>query len=488
VTLSGGQKPAVRIQVNPARVAANGLTMEDVRAAVAAANVNQAKGSLDGPLQSFTIAANDQIHQSHQYRALVIAYRNNAPLLLSDVAEVIDGAENIRQAAWMGDQPAIIVNIQRQPGANLIEVVDRVKQLLPQLQSALPTAVQVTVLTDRTTTIRASVHDVQFELMLAVVLVVLVIFVFLRSAAATFIPGITVPVSIVGTFAVMYGLGFSLNNLSLMALTISTGFVVDDAVVMIENITRHIEEGESPLLVAFYGRTLRWVLGHQTGTLLVAIGTLVLTLWLYVQMPKGLFPIQDTGVILGISEAPQNISFDAMADRQQALGREILQDHAVASISSFIGIDGTNATLNSGRIQITLTPLAERGESVGDVISRLRLALAKVDGITLYLQPVQDLTVENRVSRTQFQYSLEDPDEEELRAWAPKFVARLRELPELHDVATDQLDQGLQARVQIDRATASRLGITPQMIVDALYNAFGQRQISTVFTQLNQYR
>jgi multidrug efflux pump len=578
VTLSGGQKPAVRIQVNPARLAANGLTMEDVRTAVAAANVNQAKGSLDGPLQSFTIAANDQILPSHQYRPLVIAYRNNAPLLLSDVAEVIDGAENIRQAAWMGDEPAIIVNIQRQPGANLIEVVDRVKQLLPQLQSALPTAVQVTVLTDRTTTIRASVHDVQFELMLAVVLVVLVIFVFLRSAAATFIPGITVPVSIVGTFAVMYGLGFSLNNLSLMALTISTGFVVDDAVVMIENISRYIEEGEPPLqaafvgssqisftilsltvsliavlipllfmgdivgrlfrefaltlsaailvsavvsltltpmlcakllkpvadrrpgafarvaerqfdnLVAFYGRTLRWVLGHQTGTLIVAVGTLGLTLMLYMFVPKGLFPTQDTGVILGISEAPQNISFDAMAERQRALGRVILQDQAVASISSFIGIDGTNTTLNSGRIQITLKPLAERGESVGDVISRLRPALAQVDGITLYLQPVQDLTVENRVSRTQFQYSLEDPDEAELRAWAPKFVARLRELPELRDVATDQLDQGLQARVQIDRGTASRLGITPQMIDDALYNAFGQRQISTVFTQLNQYR
>ncbi len=578
VTLSGGQKPAVRIQVNPARLAANGLTMEDVRAAVAAANVNQAKGSLDGPLQSFTIAANDQIHQSHQYRALVIAYRNNAPLLLSDVAEVIDGAENIRQAAWMGDQPAIIVNIQRQPGANLIEVVDRVKQLLPQLQSALPAAVQVTVLTDRTTTIRASVHDVQVELMLAVVLVVLVIFVFLRSAAATFIPSITVPVSIVGTFAVMYGLGFSLNNLSLMALTISTGFVVDDAVVMIENISRYIEEGEPPLhaafvgssqigftilsltvsliavlipllfmgdivgrlfrefaltlsaailvsavvsltltpmlcakllkpvadrrpgalaraaerqfdnLVAFYGHTLRWVLGHQTGTLIVAIGTLALTLMLYLFVPKGLFPIQDTGVILGISEAPQNISFDAMAERQRALGRVILHDPAVASVSSFIGIDGTNTTLNSGRIQITLKPLAERGESVGDVIGRLRPALAQVNGITLYLQPVQDLTVENRVSRTQFQYSLEDPDEAELRAWAPKFVARLRELPELHDVATDQLDQGLQATVQIDRATASRLGITPQMIDDALYNAFGQRQISTVFTQLNQYR
>ena len=578
VTLSGGQKPAVRIQVNPARLAANGLTMDELRIAVAAANVNQAKGSLDGPYQSFTIAANDQIQKSHQYKELVIAFRNNAPILLSDVAEVIDGAENDRQAAWMGDQPAIIVNIQRQPGANLIDVVDRVKQLLPQLQSALPSAVKVDVLTDRTTTIRASVHDVQFELMLAVVLVVLVIFVFLRSAAATFIPGITVPVSIIGTFAVMYGLGFSLNNLSLMALTISTGFVVDDAVVMIENISRYIEEGEQPLeaafvgsaqigftilsltvsliavlipllfmgdivgrlfrefaltlsaailvsavvsltltpmmcakllkpvsahrpgrfaraaertfdrLVAFYGRTLRWVLARQTATLVVAVATLALTFFLYTVVPKGLFPVQDTGVILGISEAPQNISFDAMGQRQRALGRVILADPAVANISSFIGIDGTNTTLNSGRIQITLKPLDERGESVSAVIDRLRPALAQVNGITLYMQPVQDLTVENRVSRTQYQYSLEDPDETELRAWAPKFVARLRERPELRDVATDQLDQGLQATVQIDRASASRLGITPLMITDALYNAFGQRQISTVFTQLNQYR
>jgi multidrug efflux pump len=578
VTLSGGQKPAVRIQVNPTRLAGYGLTMDDVRLAIGAANVNQAKGSLDGPTQSFTIAANDQILQSSQYRTLVIAFRNNAPVLLSDVADVIDGAENIRQAAWVGDQPGIIVNIQRQPGANLIEVVDRVKRLLPQLQASLPSAVNVTVLTDRTVTIRASVHDVQFELMLAVALVVLVIFLFLRSAAATFIPSITVPVSIVGTFAVMYGLGFSLNNLSLMALTISTGFVVDDAVVMIENISRYIEEGQRPLqaafvgsgqigftilsltvsliavlipllfmgdivgrlfrefaltlsaailvsavvsltltpmlcakmlrpaaeqrpgrfaraaeqaferLLGFYSRTLRWVLARQGSTLLVAIGTLGLTLLLYVVVPKGLFPVQDTGVILGISEGPQNISFDAMAERQRALGRVILQDPAVQSISSFIGIDGTNTTLNSGRIQITLKPLAERGDSVGAVIDRLRPALAQVTGITLYLQPVQDLTVDDRVSRTQYQYSLEDPNEAELRTWAPRFLARLRELPELRDVASDQLDQGLEAIVRIDRATSSRLGITPQMITDALYNAFGQRQISTVFTQLNQYR
>jgi multidrug efflux pump len=578
VTLSGGQKPAVRIQVNPARLAANGLTMDDVRLAVGAANVNQAKGSLDGPLQAFTIAANDQIYRSEQYRALIIAYRNSAPVLLSDVADVIDGAENARQAAWVGDDPAIIVNIQRQPGANLIEVVDRVKALLPQLQASLPSAMKVSVLTDRTVTIRASVHDVQLELMLAVILVVLVIFLFLRSAAATFIPGITVPVSIVGTFAVMYGLGFSLNNLSLMALTIATGFVVDDAVVMIENISRYIEAGERPLqaafvgsaqigftilsltvsliavlipllfmgdivgrlfrefaltlaaailvsavvsltltpmmcakllkpageqrpgrvaraaerafdgLLAFYGRTLRWVLRRQGLTLVVALGTLVLTLLLYTVVPKGLFPVQDTGIILGISEAPQNISFDAMAQRQRALGRVILRDPAVASISSFIGIDGTNTTLNSGRIQITLTPLDERRASVTEVIDRLRPALAEVGGITLYLQPIQDLTVDDRVSRTQFQYSLEDPDEGELRVWAPKLLTRLGQLPELRDVASDQLDRGLAAVIRIDRGTASRLGITPQMIDDALYNAFGQRQISTVFTQLNQYR
>jgi len=578
VTLSGGQKPAVRIQVNPARLAANGLTMDDVRLVVGAANVNQAKGSLDGPQQAFTIAANDQILKSDQYRGLVIAYRNNAPVLLSDLAEVIDGAENARQAAWVGDDPGIIVNIQRQPGANLIEVVDRVKALLPQLQASLPSALKVSVLTDRTVTIRASVHDVQFELMLAVVLVVLVIFLFLRSAAATFIPGITVPVSIIGTFAVMYALGFSLNNLSLMALTIATGFVVDDAVVMIENISRYIEAGERPLqaafvgsgqigftilsltvsliavlipllfmgdivgrlfrefaltlaaailvsavvsltltpmmcakllkpahehhpgpfsraaervfdgLLAFYGRTLRWVLRRQSLTLVVAVGTLVLTLFLYTVVSKGLFPVQDTGVILGISEAPQNISFDAMGQRQRALSREILKDPAVASISSFIGIDGTNTTLNSGRIQITLKPLDERGVSVSEVIDRLRPALAQVNGITLYLQPIQDLTVDDRVSRTQYQYSLEDPDEAELRAWAPRVVTSLGRLPELRDVASDQLDQGLEAIVRIDRATASRLGITPQMIDDALYNAFGQRQISTVFTQLNQYR
>jgi len=577
VTLSGGQKPAVRIQVNPALLAGYGLTLDDVRNVVAAANVNQAKGSLDGPYQAYTIGANDQLHQSAQYRTLVVAYRNNAPVQLSDVADVIDGAENVRQAAWMNDRPAIVVNIQRQPGANIIEVVDRVKRLLPQLAAGLPASVKVEVLTDRTTTIRASVHDVQFELILAVILVVLVIFLFLRSAAATFIPGVTVPVSIVGTFAVMYALGYSLNNLSLMALTIATGFVVDDAVVMIENIARYIEEGEAPLAAAFKGAgqigftilsltvsliavlipllfmgdivgrlfrefamtlsaailvsaavaltltpmmcakllkrpeerkegrfargaerafnrvvsaymtSLRRILAHQPAVLVVAAVTLVVTIALYVSIPKGLFPVQDTGVILGISEAPQNVSFPAMAERQQALARMILKDPAVVGLSSFIGVDGTNVTLNSGRLLINLKPLAERA-GVTEVIDRLRPALADVPGIALYLQPVQDLTVEDRVSRTQFQYGLEDADEKELRLWAPRLLARLREQPVLRDVASDQQDAGLEAIVTIDRATASRLGITPQMVDDALYNAFGQRQISTVFTQLNQYR
>jgi multidrug efflux pump len=578
VSLSGGQKPAIRIQVNPARLAAHALTLDDVRAAVAAASVNQAKGSLDGPRQAFTIGANDQLVSSEQYRNLVVAYRGGAPVHLSDVADTVDDAENLRQAAWMGDQPAVIVNIQRQPGANLIQVVDRIKKLLPTLQATLPSAVKVAVLSDRTTTIRASVRDVQLELTLAVILVVLVIFLFLGSPAATFIPSIAVPVSIVGTFAVMYGLGFSLNNLSLMALTIATGFVVDDAVVMIENIARYIEAGDPPLEAALkgsaqigftilsltvsliavlipllfmgdivgrlfrefaitlsaailvsaavsltltpmlcarllhrreahevgrvarvsqavfdrvlqaYARTLRVVLDHQPATLLVAVATLGLTLLLYAAVPKGLFPIQDTGVILGISEAPQSVSFPAMALRQQALARAITSDPAVDTLSSFIGIDSTNVTLNSGRMLITLKPLSERRVGVREIIDRLRPRLREVGGITLYLQPVQDLTVEDRVSRTQYQYSLESPSVALLGTWAPRFVERLRGLRELSDVASDQQDQGLETSLRIDRDTASRLGITPQMIDDALYNAFGQRQISTIFTQLNQYR
>jgi multidrug efflux pump len=578
VSISGGQRPAVRIQANPTALGAYGLTLEDLRTALVAANVNQAKGSFDGPKQAYAINANDQLLSSAEYRPLIVAYRNGAPVRVSDIATVFDDAENVKQAAWMGETPAVIVNIQRQPGANVIAVVDRIKRLLPQLTSALPSAVAVSVLTDRTTTIRASVQDVQFELMLAVVLVVLVIFLFLRTLAATAIPAVAVPLSLVGTFGVMYLLGFSLNNLSMMALTISTGFVVDDAIVMIENIARYIEEGEPPLqaalkgaeqigftilsltvsliavlipllfmgdvvgrlfrefaitlgvtillsavvsltltpmmcsrllrhtpeerqgrfyrvsqrgfdrVIAGYGTTLRWVLGRRGATLVVAVATLVLTVVLYVVVPKGFFPVQDTGVLLGISEAPQSVSFPAMATQQQALAREILRDPAVESLSSFIGIDGTNTTLNSGRILINLKPLAERKVSASDVIRRLQPTLATVEGITLYLQPVQDLTVEDRVSRTQYQYTLEDPDAEELNRWAPKLVDALRALPGIVDVSSDQQDKGLQASLTIDRPTASRLGITPQLIDDTLYDAFGQRQVSTIFTQLNQYR
>ena len=578
VSISGGQRPAVRIQANPTALAAYNLTLEDLRTAIAAANVNQAKGGFDGPRQSSIIGANDQLLTSADYRPLIVAYRNGAPVKLSDVADVKDGAENVRQAAWMNDSPAVIVNIQRQPGANVIEVVDRIKALLPQLRHSLSSAVDVSILTDRTTTIRGSVADVQFELLLAVALVVMVIFLFLRNLSATIIPSIAVPLSLVGTFGVMYLLGFSLNNLSLMALTIATGFVVDDAIVMIENVSRYIEQGDSPLkaalkgseqiaftilsltisliavlipllfmgdvvgrlfrefaitlgvtilisavvsltltpmmcsrllkhtpeenqsrfysgsqraydrIIEFYGKTLRWVLKHQTMTLMVAAATLVMTVYLFLIIPKGFFPVQDTGIILGISEAPQWISFSAMAERQLALAKVILQDPAVESLSTFIGVDGTNATLNSGRVQINLKPLEKRLLSANDVIRRLQPAIAKLQGITLYMQPVQDLTVEDRVSRTQYQYSLEDPDSKELNAWTNKMVNALSALPELRDVSSDQQDEGMQARVDIDRGTASRLGITPQLIVDTLYDAFGQRLVSTIFTQLNQYR
>jgi multidrug efflux pump len=578
VSISGGQRPAVRIQANPRALSAYGLTMEDLRFVVAAANVNQAKGAFDGPRRASIINATDQLLSSRDYRPLIVAYRNGAPVHLSDVADVIDDVENLRQAAWMNELPAVLVNIQRQPGANVIEVADRIKKLLPQLQSALPSSVQVVMLTDRTTSIRASVRDVQFELLLAVALVIMVIFLFLRTLSATIIPAAAVPLSLIGTFGVMYLMGFSLNNLTLMALTISTGFVVDDAIVMIENIARYIEKGESPLqaalkgsaqiaftivsltisliavlipllfmgdvvgrlfrefaitlsvtilisavvsltltpmmcarllrhgsaeeqgtfyrasqrwfdrVIAEYGRTLRWVLTHQQATLVVAVGTLLFTVLLYVIVPKGFFPVQDTGVILGISEAAQSVSFAAMAERQQALARTILADPAVESLSSFIGVDGTNTTLNSGRIQINLKPLAQRRIDVQDVIHRLQSQVADVDGVTLFLQPVQDLTVEDRISRTQYQYTLEDADPEELNRWAPKFVEALQALPDLRDVSSDQQDQGLASMVVIDRNTASRLGITPQLIVDTLYDAFGQRQVSTMFTQLNQYR
>jgi multidrug efflux pump len=578
VSISGGQKPAVRVQVNPTALSSYGLTVEDVRTAIVQANVNQAKGSFDGPRQLYAIAANDQLLSSDQYRPLVIAYRDGAPVRLSDVANVVDGAENVKQAAWMNLTPAVILNIQRQPGANIIAVVDRIKTLLPQLSASLPSAVKVQVLTDRTTTIRASVRDVEMELMLTIALVVMVIFLFLRTLAATVIPSVAVPLSLLGTFGMMYLLGYSLNNLTLMALTIATGFVVDDAIVMIENITRYIEEGVPPLeaalrgaeqigftilsltvsliavlipllfmgdvvgrlfrefattlsvtilvsaavsltltpmmcarllhhrrpeeqgrfykaserafekVIDFYGRSLRWVLDRQPAALVVAAATLVATILLYLVIPKGFFPVQDTGVILGISEASPTVSFPAMSERQQALARVILQDPAVESLSSFIGVDGTNTTVNSGRIQINLKPIEERKASANEIIRRLQPELAKVQGTTLFMQPVQDLTVEDRVSRTQYQYSLEDPDAAELATWVPRFVERLRKLPELRDVASDQQEAGLAAHIVFDRTTASRLGITPQMLDDALYDSFGQRQVSTMFTQLNQYR
>ena len=578
VSISGGQRPAVRVQADPRALASYGLSLEDLRAVLSQANVNQAKGNLEGPRQSFTIGANDQLLTGAEYRPIVVAYRNGAPVRLSDVAQVVDGVENVKQAAWMNDKPAVIVNIQRQPGANIIGVVDRIKRLLPQLRASLPSSIEITTLTDRTTTIRASVHDVEFTLVLTIALVVMVMFLFLRSVAATVIPSVTVPISIVGTFGVMYLLGYSLDNLSLMALTISTGFVVDDAIVMIENIARYIEAGDSPLeaalkgsaqigftivsltvsliavlipllfmgdivgrlfrefavtlsvtilvsavvsltltpmmcakllrhrpaaaqtrfyrltergfewVIARYGTTLRWVLRHQTATLVVTVATLVLTILLYVVVPKGFFPIQDTGVILGISEAPPAVSFTAMAERQQALARLILTDPDVVSLSSFIGVDGTNMTPNSGRIQINLEPRETRTADVSEIIRRLQPTLQTVEGITLYMQPVQDLTVEDRVSRTQYQYSLEDADARELAEWAPRLIDRLKALPELRDVASDQQSGGLLASLQIDRDTASRLGIAPQAIDDTLYDAFGQRQVSTIFTQLNQYR
>jgi len=577
VSISGGQKPAVRIQVNPTQLSAHGINLEDVRTAIQQTSLDQAKGNFDGPQQDYQIQSNDQLLTSADFENVVIAYHNGSPVKLSDVATVVNGVENLRQAAWMNETPAVIVNIQRQPGANIIQVVDRIKKILPVLKSNLPTALQVDVLTDRTTTIRASVTDVEFELMLTVALVVMVIFLFLRNLSATAIPSVAVPLSIVGTFGVMYLAGFSLNNLTLMALTISTGFVVDDAIVMIENIIRFIEEGDPPMeaalkgseqigftivsltisliavlipllfmgdivgrlfrefaitlsvtilvsafvsltltpmmcsrllrhtpkekqgrfyraseeafdrIIAFYAKTLRWVLQHQPATLFVAVATLVLTVLLYIVIPKGFFPVQDTGIIQGISEASQTTSFAAMAEKQQELAHLILQDPAVESLSSFIGVDGTNTTLNSGRIQINLKPLEQRKINASDVIRRLQPNLAKIDGITLYMQPVQDLTVEDRVSRTQYQYTLEDPDQSELNYWTAKLMAKLKQMPELRDLATDQQTSGLTASLVVDRVTASRMGITPQAVDQTLYDAFGQRQVNTLYTQLNQY-
>jgi len=577
VSIVGGQKPAVRIQANPTALSAYGINMEDLRTAIAAANANLAKGSFNGPLQTYQIGANDQLLSSTDYANIVVAYRNNSPVRLSDVARVIDDTENNRQAAWMNDVPAIIVNIQRQPGANIISVVDSIKKLLPKLSQSLPSTIQVHILTDRTTTIRASVDDVFFELGLTIFLVIAVIFIFLRTFSATFIAGVAVPLSLIGTFAAMYMFGFSINNLTLMALTISTGFVVDDAIVMIENIVRYIEEGEKPMaaalkgagqigftivaltisliavlipllfmgdivgrlfrefaitlsftilisalvsltltpmlaarlikerakahhgrlyemsenafnsVISFYGATLKIVLRVQPLVLLIALGTLVLTVYLYIEIPKGLFPVQDTGIIQGVSDADQDISFPAMSQRQQALAKIILDDPAVDSLSSFIGVDGTNTTLNSGRIQINLKDLPTRKVGVADIMQRLQPKLAAVSGITLYMQPVQDLTVDDRVSRTQYQYTLEDPNADELNTWTPQLLAKLRALPQLSDVASDQQNSGLRASLVLDRDTASRLGLTTATIDNTLYDSFGQRQISTMFTQVNQY-
>jgi multidrug efflux pump len=577
VTISGGNKPAVRIQANPVALASYGLNLEDLRSALTSTTVNMAKGTFDGPAQAFQINANDQLLSAAGYREVVVAYRNGAPVMLTDVARITDGIENARLAAWQNNTPAILVNIQRQPGANTITVVEEIQKLLPKLQATLPASVRTTVLTDRTTTIRASVKNVQFELLLTIALVVMVIFLFLRNVAATLIPTVAVPLSLIGTLAVMHALGYSINNLTMMAFTIATGFVVDDAIVMIENISRFLERGMAPMdaalegakqigftivsltisliavlipllfmgeivgrlfrefavtlavtvlisgvvsltltpmmssrllhhtpreqqnrfyrwtedlfnrIIAAYGDSLRWVLNHEVPTLLVVVATLVLTVVQYIEIPKGFFPPQDTGIIQGVSEAPESISFEAMSRKQQQLATEILKDPAVASLSSFIGQDGINTTLNSGRIQINLKPVDERRLDASEVILRLQKRLRDVPGIKLYLQPVQDLTVDDRVSRTQFQYTLEDPDTRELNQWTERVVARLRTLPQLADVATDQQNNGISANLTIDRATASRLNITPDQIDSTLYDAFGQRQISTLYTQSNQY-
>ena len=577
VSISGGEKPAVRIQANPTALANYGINMEDLRNALVANSLDAAKGNFDGPSQDYTINSNDQLLTSSDYKSVVVAYRNGAPVMLTNVARVVDGVENNKLAAWNDTTPAVILNIQRQPGANTIQVVDNIEKLLPKLESTLPKSVHVEIVTDRTTDIRASVKDVEFELMLVIALVIMVIFLFLRSLLATIIPAAAVPLSLVGTLCVMYLAGYSLNNLTMMALTISTGFVVDDAIVMIENISRYIEEGMAPMeaaligaeqigftilsltvsliavlipllfmgdvagrlfrqfavtlavtiilsafvsltltpmmsarilkykpesqqgwfyrksekvfedIIAFYGRTLRWVLRYQTITLLVAVATLVLTVVLYMTIPKGFFPTQDTGIIQGITQASPSISFPAMEESQQAIAKVLLADPAVQGISSFIGADGTNTTLNSGRIQIDLKPLEDRKISATEVIDRLAPKLEKVPGIKLYMQPVQDLTVDDMVSRTEYQYTLEDPNQAELNATARKLVARLKTLPELADVVTDQQLGAAAEEVEIDRATASRFGVTPSTIDNTLYDAFGQRQINTTFTQLNQY-
>ncbi len=578
VTLSGGQRPAVRVKLNAAAVAAYGLDSETIRTAISNANVNSAKGSLDGPTRSVTLSANDQMKSADDYRQLIVAYQNGAAIRLQDIATIEQGAENTRLAAWANKQPAIVLNIQRQPGVNVITTADSIREMLPQLIKSLPKSVDVKVLTDRTTTIRASVSDVQFELLLAVALVVMVIYVFLRNVPATIIPSVAVPLSLIGTFAAMYFLGFSINNLTLMALTIATGFVVDDAIVVIENISRYIEKGEKPLdaalkgageigftiisltfslvavlipllfmgdivgrlfrefavtlavailisavvsltltpmmcarmlsheslrkqnrfsaaserffdrVIARYGKWLKTVLNHPWLTLGVAFSTLVLTVLLYLLIPKGFFPVQDNGIIQGTLEAPQSVSFSNMAERQQQVAAEILKDPAVESLTSFVGVDGTNATLNSGRLQINLKPLSERSERIPAIITRLQQMSTQFPGVKLYLQPVQDLTIDTQVSRTQYQFTLQAMSLDDLSLWVPQLMAELKQTPQLADVTSNWQDQGLVAYVNVDRDSASRLGISMSDVDNALYNAFGQRLISTIYTQANQYR
>ncbi|EOG5419132.1 MdtB/MuxB family multidrug efflux RND transporter permease subunit [Cronobacter malonaticus] len=578
VTLSGGQRPAVRVKLNAQALASLGIDSETVRTAITSANVNSAKGSFDGPERAVTLSANDQMKSADEYRNLIIAYKNGAPVRLGDVATVEQGAENAWLGAWANKQPAIVMNVQRQPGANIITTAETIQKLLPQLTESLPKSVQVKVLTDRTTNISASVNDTQFELMLAIALVVMIIYLFLRNIPATIIPAVAVPLSLVGTFALMVFLDFSINNLTLMALTIATGFVVDDAIVVIENISRYIEKGEKPLAAALkgageigftiisltfsliavlipllfmgdivgrlfrefavtlavailisavvsltltpmmcarmlsheslrkqnrfsrasehvinrvidrYGQLLKRVLNHPWLTLGVALGTLALTVLLWIVIPKGFFPVQDNGIIQGTLQAPQSVSFASMAERQRAVADVILKDPAVESLTSFVGVDGTNPSLNSARLQINLKPLDDRDDRVQTVIARLQEAASRVPGATLYLQPIQDLTIDTQVSRTQYQFTLQANSLEALSTWVPKLIARLQTLPQLADVSSDWQDNGLVAYVNVDRASASRLGISMSDVDNALYNAFGQRLISTIYTQANQYR
>jgi multidrug efflux pump len=576
VSISGGQRPAVRAIVNPRALAAYGLNLDDLRTTISVANQNGPKGTFDGAARAYTINTNDQLKSAAEYSNIVVAYRNGAPVRLKDVADLVEAPENTKLGAWMNKTPALIINVQRQPGANVVDVVDEINAMLPGLKATLPAGVEVTPLTDRTTTIRASIKDVQFELMLAVLLVVLVIYMFLRDLRATLIPSLSVPLSLIGTFAVMYLAGYSLNNLSLMALTIATGFVVDDAIVMIENISRYIEAGEAPLdaalkgagqigftiisltvsllavlipllfmqdvvgrlfrefavtlavtiilsavvsltlvpmlcalllkqrshddpghadrskwldsTIAWYGRQLQWVLDHQGLTLIVAVATLIVTAGLYIVIPKGFFPDQDTGLIQGVSVATESISYAAMADRQQALAAAVLKDPDVVSLSSFIGVDGSNVTLNSGRFLINLKPRDERSATVTEIIHNLQQETSTVRGITLYMQPSQDLSLDTTVSRTQYQFILESADADTLDTWTPKLVAALRDRPELTDVVSNLEDNGQAAYITIDRDTAARLGVSVGTVDNALYDAFGQRIVSTIFTQSNQYR